>query len=279
MIVLKTKIIKWIEFRKIAAVIALLMLIIAGFNGLLSAQSVTQGFGADSVLQRGMIVRIKESDTSKVEPLNQSDAKNMYGVVVDPNDAPVTLSSDTQKVFVATTGQYDVLVSDQNGAINKGEYITISSVSGIGMKYDEVQSVVIGRALEDFSAQNNVIGKTIANGKNINLGRITTDVTVAKNPLQKSDNTKIPEFFKNAAEAVAGRQVNSIRIYFGLIIFIICSLISVVVLYVGIRSGIVSIGRNPLSKKSVIKAMLQVVAIGLFIFLGGVFAVYLVLKI
>lgn len=279
MIKMKTKIKKWIDFRKVAAIVALLVLIVASIQGLLSAQSVTQGFNSDDSLQRGMIVRIKESDTSKVEVLTQSDAENMYGVVVDPNDSPVTLSSDDQKVFIATTGQYEILVSGQNGPITKGEYITISSIAGIGMRYDEVQPVVIGRALEDFDESKDKIGSVEVSGKNINIGRVKADITVAKNPLQKTSEARIPEFFSNTAEAIANRPVSTVRIYAGLTIFSVTSIIAIVVLYVGIRSGVISIGRNPLSKKSVVKAMLQVIVIGLIIFLSGVFGVYLLLRI
>ena len=275
---MKTKIKKWIAFRKIVAIITLLALIVASVQGLLLAQSVTQGFDSDESLQRGMIVRIKESDTSKVELLSQSSAKYMYGVVVDPNDSPVTLSTDDRKLFVATTGQYDVLVSEQNGQIVKGEYITISSIAGVGMKYDESQPVVIGRAVEDFNDSKEVIGTVDVDGRKANIGRIKADIAVAKNPLQKNTDARVPQFFSNTAEAIANRPVNSVRIYASLIIFIITSIIAIVVLYGGIRSGIISIGRNPLSKKSVIKAMLQVVVIGLSIFLSGVFGVYLLLK-
>ena len=170
------------------------------------------------------------------------------------------------------------MVSEQNGQIAKGEYITISSIAGVGMKYDESQPVVIGRAVEDFNDSKEVIGTVDVDGRKANIGRIKADIAVAKNPLQKNTDARVPQFFSNTAEAIANRPVNSVRIYASLIIFIITSIIAIVVLYGGIRSGIISIGRNPLSKKSVIKAMLQVVVIGLSIFLSGVFGVYLLLK-
>jgi len=50
------------------------------------------------------------------------------------------------------------------------------------------------------------------------------------------------------------------------------------VMYSGIRSGMIAVGRNPLSKKSIIRSLIQTVIAGLIIFLAGVFAVYLLLK-
>src|SRR5947208_3169505 len=91
-----------------------------------SAQNVTQGYVSDQGLQNGMIVRLKAGDGTKVVALKQQEASEMLGITVANNDAPVSLSDPTKKqVFVATFGTYDVLVSNQNGPIKSGDYITI----------------------------------------------------------------------------------------------------------------------------------------------------------
>jgi hypothetical protein len=50
-------------------------------------------------------------------------------------------------------------------------------------------------------------------------------------------------------------------------------------MYGGIRNGLISIGRNPLSKKSIVRGMIQVILTALTIFLLGIFGVYLLLRI
>jgi hypothetical protein len=59
---------------------------------------------------------------------------------------------------------------------------------------------------------------------------------------------------------------------------VIAGAVSGSLIYSGIRSGMIAIGRNPLSKKSIVRGIIQVVIVGLIIFLVGVFGVYLLLK-
>jgi hypothetical protein len=49
-------------------------------------------------------------------------------------------------------------------------------------------------------------------------------------------------------------------------------------LYSGIRSGMIAVGRNPLSKKSIMRSLIETVIAGLIVFAVGIFAVYLLLK-
>jgi hypothetical protein len=51
-----------------------------------------------------------------------------------------------------------------------------------------------------------------------------------------------------------------------------------VILYSGVRNTLISIGRNPLSKKTIYKGLIQIILMGLIIFITGLFGVYLLLK-
>src|SRR5882757_10049304 len=101
-----------------------------------STNQVTQGYGTTQALQNGMIVKLLDNDTTKVEPVTTDTIAKMQGVVVAANDAAFALGNNGNngQVFVATTGKYEVLVSNQNGPIKSGDYITISALAGIGMK-------------------------------------------------------------------------------------------------------------------------------------------------
>lgn len=249
----------------------------------LGAQAVTEGFGSNLSLQRGMIVRIKADDSTKVEPVKSEDSDQIHGIVVNSNDAPVTISDDGQRVFVAKIGQYDVLVNNQNGPIKAGDYITVSAVAGIGMKAGSKEAHVVGRALGDFDGSKDVISVselTDSSGgkKKIAFGRVKADVGVAGNPLLKSEAPNVPEFLRKTTEAIAGKPVDAVRIYIGILVFGITTFVAGSLMYGGVRSGIISIGRNPLSKKSIIRGMMQVVVFGLIVFTTGVFGVYLILR-
>ena len=248
------------------------------------AQTITQGYGADSVLQRGMIVGLKKDDLRKVEPINGDQFDRVHGVVISANDSAVLLGNDTEKVYVASGGRFSVLVSDQDGDINSGDFVTISSVSGIGMRAGDKDPIILGKALESFKSSDDalVVGtakvKDIAgNEQTIRIGRVTVDVSIGKNPLLKSDNT-LPTVLKRASELIAGKAVSPIRVYLSLVILATSAMIAGSLIYSAVRSSLIAIGRNPLSKKSIIRGLFQVVIIGLMVFLSGIFGVYLLLK-
>lgn len=280
LIMLKTK----ITMSKMMSVIGLGFLIGLGVMAPIGAQTVTQGYGADEPLQRGMIVKLKKEDTTKVAALTIETIEEMHGVVVDSQDAPVTLSQEGQRFFVAKTGKFDVLVDTQNGPIQSGDFITISALTGIGMKASNKEPFIIGRALSSFDGSINAIGTSSikdASGASrpVSIGRVSADISIARNPLLKAHEPSVPEFLRRASEALAGKQVPAVRIYIGLVIFAVSTVIAGSLLYSGVRSAIISIGRNPLSKKSILKGMFQVILTGLTIFLLGIFGVYLLLKI
>ena len=277
-----TKIKNWFTFKRCASILVLAGLIAVKLTAGLTAQSVTQGYGTDEVLQRGMIVGVKADDPEKVEAINVDQLDQILGVVVNANDSPITLSGNQEKVFVATVGRYDVLVSDQEGDISQGDYITVSSLNGIGMRATFEQSEIIGRAMAGFNGKDSIVGTseltdTKGNRRTVNIGRIELDVALSKNPLAKSAAVT-PEWLGKIGQAIAGKSLSPARIYISAGIFVIGAFIAGAILYAGIRSSIIAIGRNPLSKKSILRGLLQVIFTSLIVFIISVVGVYLLLK-
>ncbi|CAN5382708.1 hypothetical protein BH10PAT3_BH10PAT3_2570 [soil metagenome] len=278
----KTKIKNYLSIRRIGATMALGLLITIKLTGVLSAQSVTQGYGSDRVLQRGMIVGLNKSESSKVEPIDVSRQSNILGVVVNPNDSPITISDNTRHIFVSTSGRYEVLVSDQEGAISRSDSVTVSAIAGIGMKATELQSDVLGRAAQGFDGKTNILSTATlkdSSGKEkvVHIGRIPVEISIMKNSLAKQNN-QAPALLNNAGQAIAGKAVSAVRLYLGAIIFIVGTIVAGAILYAGIRSSIISIGRNPLSRQSIFRSMIGVAFTSLFVFLISVIGVYLLLK-
>lgn len=276
---MKIKIKQLITPQRLFAGFVLVVLIVLSLRpDLTFAQAFTQGYASDESLQKGMIVKILEEDTTKVASVSQETAEGAYGVVVDKNDAPATLSSEGQQIFIAASGKFEILVSNQNGPINPGDYIVISSVNGIGMKVDEIQPIVVARALDGFEGGGDSVSEAKIGDRTVEIGRINADIGVAGNPLQKPPVQKLPDVLQRAAEAIAQKPVSTPRLYLALVLLLMSTIVSGVLLYGGIRSAITSIGRNPLSKKSIIRGMIQVIIVGMLIFIVGVFGVYLLLK-
>lgn len=249
-------------------------------------QAITQSYNATTQLDPGIIVHLKDKANGIVEPLKEADASKMLGVVVAPNASAVTLTpanSTQQQVFVATSGHYPVLVSTQNGGIKPGDYITISAITGVGMKADENQATVLGKAVEGFTGTTGVISSIklkdqLGHDTTVEIGLINVDLNIAHNPLQLKATDFLPSFMAKAATTIAAKPVSAARIYLGLAVLLVSAFITANIVYSGVRNGMAAIGRNPLSKKSIIKSLIQTIMAGLIVFIVGVFAVYLMLK-
>jgi len=277
---LKTKI------SGIAIGLAVLGMLPFCLTSIASAQAVVQSYSSDTTLSPGMIVQLDTKDTSKVSPAAQNTADRIHGVVVSPNDAPVSLqnSSTSQQYYVATTGAYQVLVSNQDGAIHKGDYVTISSLAGVGMKATSTQTVVLGKATSDFDGSTNVQGTntlTLANGQKttVHLGKVSVDVSIAHNPLyQPSTKDAVLQTLQRIAQSVAHKPVSLTHIYMSIAILLASVGIASTMLVTGVRTSLASVGRNPLARSPIIRGLMQVTFTSLVIFLVGVFGVYLLLK-
>ncbi|MDQ3065349.1 MAG: hypothetical protein M3Q36_03720, partial [bacterium] len=77
---------------------------------------------------------------------------------------------------------------------------------------------------------------------------------------------------------IAGKSLSPAKIYMSAGVFLIGTGIAFAILISGIRSSMISIGRNPLSKKSILRGLLQVIITSLIILIISVSAVYLLLK-
>jgi hypothetical protein len=272
------------------------LLILIGLIGLSSAAvsadssaSVTQTYNANSSVLPGMIVELKAGAPNTVTPLVSQDLSRMLGVVVPVNDAPLVLSSPVssgQQVLVATTGRYDLLVSNQGGVIKAGDYLTVSSLAGIGMKASSAQAEIIGQAVGNFNGSSNVLGtvplKTSQGGSvTESIGTIAVNVKLAANPTyQKSnDSRQLPSFLSKSANAIASKPVSAPRVYLGALILLATFFIAGSLLYGGARSGLQAIGRNPLAKQAINRSLFKIVLGGLAVLLIGFLAVYLILRV
>lgn len=268
----------------IAAVVGVASLI--GLAGVASAQpAVTQTYTSDTTIQQGMIVQLDPNDASKIKPATQKSLSKILGIVVAPNDAPVALTKNNGKtqLYVANFGQYKVLVSDQNGQIRRGDYINMSSLAGIGMKADNTQNIVVGKALASFNGQTDAQStETLKNnlGRNlaVHIGTIPVDINIGRNPLLINPQANLPGFLEKASQGIADKPVSAARVYLSLAVLVATTILAGSVLYAGIRSGMIAMGRNPLAKRSIIRNLLQVVITSFIVFLVGIFAVYLLLK-
>ena len=268
-----------------AFALSLLGLVSFALPSVVVAQEFTQGYSTTETLLRGSVVGLTPGQENQVRPVNSDNNGDLLGVVVRSNDSAVTLTEDTTGVFVATTGRFEVLVSDIRGNISAGDNITTSPLAGIAQRTGTTERLQLGKMLEDvdFSDTSKILSQTQVTNDNgetitVNIARGLAEIFVGPNPDLASE-ASAPEFLVKFSETIAGKPVSAIRIYAGLIIIIIAGAISGSLLYSSVKTSIISIGRNPLSKNSVLTGLAQVVVISVIIFISGWVAVYLLLKI
>jgi len=237
------------------------------------ADTVVRGFKSSASLTPGWIVAIDKNDGGSVVKAPANDPTRIYGVVIDSSEAPIVLQKDTSQVFVATSGDYSVLVSAQNGDIRTGDFVSTSSTDGIGAKATS-QSYVVGKALGNFNGASNVLTRA-ADGAAV--GKIKVALGPSKNPVIKENNS-LPAPLRRLGEAIAGKVISALRIYAALGIFIVTALIATVLLLGGIKNGMMAIGRNPLSRHVIMRGLAQVLAASAFVFIVGLFGIYLLLR-
>ena len=244
-----------------------------------------QSYAADMPIEDGTIVILTGDNSDRVKIATQSEVGNMFGVAVDRTQLPLTLTGDEKEneTFVAASGTYNVLVSDQAGAIEAGDYLTLSAINGVAMRAGDEEVTVFGRANMGFNQNGVVLGTSTlqdsaGESRTVRLGSVPVTIDIKNNPNHKSTDSNLPEFLKRVGQAIAEKEVNPVRIYLSLGITVVSLIAAIAVLYAGVRSGVISIGRNPMSRKSIFKALMQVILTSLLILIIGLFAVYLLLR-
>lgn len=245
-----------------------------------------QGYSSNHPIDNGTIVQLTDADENRVSPAKQAEIQNMFGVTIDQQQMPVKLSQEglENEVFVAVSGTYNVLVSTQGGAISSGDYVTLSSIDGIGMKAGYDEPTVFGRAVSSFDGQAGVMGQTMIkdvdgrDNQSVKLGLVAVTIKIERNPNEKSTKAKVPEALERIGQAIAEKEVDPIRIYLSMAITAVSLITAFIVIFSGVRSSIISIGRNPMTKKSIFRALVEIILTSFLILIIGLFAVYLLLK-
>lgn len=246
-----------------------------------------QAYAADAPIATGTIVQLTGKDANRVKIAEQSHLQDMFGLVVDRSQLPLTITggdSAQNETFVAATGTYNALVSTEAGPIASGDYVTLSAIKGVAMKAGTEEETVFGRANGSFDGRGVTLGTMAIKDRNgnvtqtVTLGSVPVTIDIKRNPNVQSTESNLPDFLQRVGQEIAEKEVNPIRIYLSVGISVICIIAVIVMLYAGIRNAVVAIGRNPMSRKSVFRALLEVILTAVLVLIVGLFAVYLLLK-
>jgi hypothetical protein len=226
------------------------------------------------------MVSLQKGSSERVDLASSGNAASLLGVVISADTSLITLSGDQEnQVQVATGGLAQLLVSDMNGDIVTGDYITPSPIAGLGMKATS-NVRVIGTAqssLKDAGGSKQTYKGPDGKDQSTLVGQISVLINVS-NYFIEPDKTIIPSAIQNIANGLAGRTVSSLPILISAGIFVVMLIIVMSIIYSMIRSSIISIGRNPLSQSAVYRDLIQLSGLVLIILSVGIVSIYLVLS-
>ena len=239
----------------------------------------SQSYGTADKLSLGAIVSPEKNTTDRVVAASTSNVDTMFGVVISSDSSLLSLSAgQSDQVQVATSGTLPVLVSTINGPISKGDQITASPISGVGMKATSnvrVIGIAQGELTETGGSKQTYKDNSGAEHTTV-LGQVPVLINVSyfyKEP----EKTLIPSALQNIANSVAGKPVSTLPIIISAAIFLIMLIVVSSIIYSMIRSSIISVGRNPLSQSAIYRDLIQLSAIVVIILAVGLIAIYLVL--
>jgi hypothetical protein len=240
--------------------------------------SISQGYSTSDKLSLGSIVSLQPNVSDRVVAASTSNADSVLGVVIDANNSLLSLSNDQEtQVQVATSGTVQVLVSDINGPIVRGDHITASPINGVGMKATGNVRIV-GVAQTDLTASGMQQTYTSKDGvkHSVTVGEVPALVNVSYY-FKEADKTIIPSALQNIANALAGKPVSTLPIIISAAIFLVMLVAVVAIIYTMIRSSIISVGRNPMSQSAIYRDLIQLSLLVLAILAVSLIAIYMVL--
>jgi uncharacterized protein YycO len=250
----------------------------------ITAFAATQGYATqDKTITKGMAVAVASSQAvagtdskTTVEKSSVGNASKTLGVVVDPAKDAVAVSAEGGQVYVATTGSAMVYVTDLNGTVHKGDLLAPSPLEGVLMRGVDGTRGILGVAVTDFAtktAQSVTVKATTGDAKaKVALQQINMDTKFTVNT---PNNGK--SLLQRVGEAIVHHEVSTVQVLVALAILCLLLVVEGGVVYGAISSSIVSLGRNPLAKGTIMKGLGQITVLVTVILAIGVAAVYLVL--
>lgn len=169
------------------------------------------------------------------------------------------------EVPVISSGEVLVRVSSQNGNIQTGDFITSSSIPGVGQKVTD-NGYVLGRAVGNYSSNNPRSTGLILVTLQPHFAQITNNIV----------HNIFTSFTFGLSEA-ANSPLGAIR-------YIVAGVITLLSFFLGFRffarasnRGVEAIGRNPLAKQAILTSVFINTMITVAIMFFGVAISYLIL--
>jgi len=248
---------------------ALILCIVISFFTLV-LPSYAQDLSNGSAIGIPLTIKVQNGDIITSTPNGYKLATSPYDSqifgVVSLNPA-VYFKDATAKneVPVISSGEVLVKVSSQNGNIQFGNFITSSSLPGVGEKATD-NGFVLGRSEQSYSSNNPQATGLILVTLQPHFAQLNNDIT----------HNLLSTFSLGINDAINSPL--------GVIRYFVAGLITILSFYLGFRffgrasnRGVEAIGRNPLAKQAILLSVFVNTIITIIIMFFGVAISYLIL--
>lgn len=216
---------------------------------------------ADSEAKNGDILSQTEDGLVRA---NSPYDENIFGVVTE-NPIMVFGKETPSTLPIVSFGEASTKVTNTNGEIKKGDFITSSNKPGVGQKANE-SGFVVGWATQDFDQEEGSIIIFIEPQK-ILLPSKPASGGIFAQILQFLPELMIPETIPELLRYIFALLIGGGSFIIGFFSFIRA-----------LKEGLTAIGRNPLAKRSIQTAMvLNLIGIFILTSAGLALAVFVIL--
>ena len=190
---------------------------------------------------------------------------NMYGVLTQTPSIYLESTRESDLKPVIISGRVFVLVSSINGNIKKNDFITTSTIAGVGQKATR-NGIVLGTALEDYSNSNQ---------------KVTAKILVAVNPHFNASfadtKTNILEVLRNASDPTTLTQLTSLRYVVAAGVVLVAFAVGFIFFGRVTSSGVEALGRNPLASRTIQLSLVLNLIMMIVIVIVGLGIAYMIL--
>ena len=246
------------------------------------AGALTQGFLATVPVATGSTVSLTKGTSNTVEKTTLENESTLVGVASNSSDSLIGLQSAGSQILVTVSGDANLLVTDLNGEIKPGDKLTVSALSGVAMLFttDVVSKKIVATAGKAFTSKNADVVKIDikdANGakKTVSVGIIP--VKLILNDRTSADNKQSQNVFASFSEKLTGKPTNSLKVVASMVVALGTFVLAGLILNGSVKGSFISLGRNPLSRDSIVNGMLRASILAIVIIAMGLSAAYLIL--
>ncbi len=190
---------------------------------------------------------------------------SMLGVVTD---SPALAVEDTEVEkgrFIITQGIASVRVANINGPIKEGDFITTSTIPGVGVKADR-NGYILGRSLQDYQGESPE-----------SIGKVQVALNIRPVVTLSGNRGNLLQFIRDGIAVPLFEPLESLRYLLAVAIILVAFTLGLIYFGRASKAGIEAIGRNPLAKKTIQFTVFLNILLTIVIVLVGLGIAYLIL--